>query len=122
MRRTGPPRRGGPAHTSAAPEPPASTSVGLLGSTTVAMPRTDGLVARSTVSIVNSRRLVSRKVGCGAAAALAGHAGIAHNHDGLGVRVKVSVGWSDEHRIRAGSANATTRLRATVTAAATVTA
>jgi len=58
------------------------------------MPRTDGLVARSTVSIVNSRRLVSRKVGCGAAAALAGHAGIAHNHDGLGV--KVSVGWSDE--------------------------
>ena len=77
-------------------EPPASTSVGLLGSTTVAMPRTDGLVARSTVSIVNSRRLVSRKVGCGAAAALAGHAGIAHNHDGLGVRVKVSVGWSDE--------------------------
>ena len=120
MRRTGPPRRGGPAHASAAPEPPASTSVGLLGSTTVAMPRTDGLVARSTVSIVNSRRLVSRKVGCGAAAALAGHAGIAHNHDGLGV--KVSVGWSDEHRIRAGSANATTRLRATVTAAATVTA
>ena len=77
---------------------------------------------RSTASIVNSRRLVSRKVGCGAAAALAGHAGIAHNHDGLGVRVKVSVGWSDEHRIRAGSANATTRLRATVTAAATVTA
>ena len=94
LRRTGPPRRGGPAHASAAPEPPASTSVGLLGSTTVAMPRTDGLVARSTVSIVNSRRLVSRKVGCGAAAALAGHAGIAHNHDGLGV--KVSVGWSDE--------------------------
>ena len=80
----------------------------------------DRLVARSTASIVNSRRLVSRKVGCGAAAALAGHAGIAHNHDGLGV--KVSVGWSDEHRIRAGSANATTRLRATVTAAATVTA
>jgi len=111
LRRTGPPRRGGPAHTSAAPEPPASTSVGLLGSTTVAMPRTDGLVARSTVSIVNSRRLVSRKVGCGAAAALAGHAGIAHNHDGLGV--KVSVGWSDE---------GATRLRATVTAAAIVTA
>ena len=54
----------------------------------------DRLVARSTASIVNSRRLVSRKVGCGAAAALAGHAGIAHNHDGLGV--KVSVGWSDE--------------------------
>ena len=54
----------------------------------------DRLVARSTASIVNSRRLVSRKIGCGAAAALAGHAGIAHNHDGLGV--KVSVGWSDE--------------------------
>ena len=80
---------------------PGATCRGLhvsrpVGSTTVAimMPRTDGLVARSTVSIVNSRRLVSRKVGCGAAAALAGHAGIAHNHDGLGV--KVSVGWSDE--------------------------
>ena len=71
----------------------------------------DRLVARSTASIVNSRRLVSRKVGCGAAAALAGHAGIAHNHDGLGV--KVSVGWSDE---------GATRLRATVTAAAIVTA
>jgi len=54
----------------------------------------DRLVARSTASIVNSRRLVSRKIGCCAAAALAGHAGIAHNHDGLGV--KVSVGWSDE--------------------------
>ena len=54
----------------------------------------DRLVARSTASIVNSRRLVSRKIGCCAAAALARHAGIAHNHDGLGV--KVSVGWSDE--------------------------
>ena len=71
----------------------------------------DRLVARSTASIVNSRRLVSRKVGCCAAAALAGHAGIAHNNDGLGV--KVSVGWSDE---------GATRLRATVTASAIVTA
>ena len=50
----------------------------------------DRLVARSTASIVNSRRLVSRKIGCGAAAALAGHAGIAHNHDGLGVAVSQS--------------------------------
>ena len=29
----------GPAHPPAAPEPPASASAGLLGSTTVAMPR-----------------------------------------------------------------------------------
>jgi len=42
-RRTGPPRRGGPAHASAAPEPPASASEALLGNTTVAMPRTDWL-------------------------------------------------------------------------------
>ena len=35
------------------------------------------------------RLLVSRKIGVGAAAAasLAGHAGIAHNHDRLGVSV-----------------------------------
>ena len=38
------------------------------------------------------RLLVSRKIGVGAAAAasLAGHAGIAHNHDGLGVAVSQS--------------------------------
>ena len=45
---------------------------------------------------MNTRRLVSRKIGCGAAAALAGHAGIVHNHDGLGVTVKISVSWSDQ--------------------------
>jgi len=75
----------------------------------------DRLVARSTASIVNSRRLVSRKIGCG----------VPHH----GQRTtwpwwtesesrSVSVGVT-RHRIRAGSASATT---VTVTAAAAATA
>ena len=41
----------------------------------------DRLVAPSTVRVMGRRLLVSRKIGVGAAAALAGHAGIAHSHD-----------------------------------------
>ena len=91
-------RRGGPAHAaSAAPEPPASTSVGLLGSTTVAMPRGDSAgVAPSTVRVMGRRLLVSRKIGVDAAAAasLAGHAGIAHNHHDYRLGVSVGRTWT----------------------------
>ena len=94
-RGTRPKRRGGPAHASAAPEPPASTSVGLLGSTrvTVAMPQGDWLHRALTVRVMGRRLLVSRKIGVGAAAAasLAGHA---HNHDRLGVSVGRTRTWT----------------------------
>ena len=50
------------------------------------------LVALCTVGIMNCRRLVSREIGVGATPVLTGHAGIAHNHDPLGVDVRVSRG------------------------------
>ena len=39
---------------------------------------------------MNRRRLVSREIGVGATPVLTGHAGIEHNHDRLGVDVRVS--------------------------------
>ncbi len=52
------------------------------------------------------RLLISREIEIGVAATLAGHAGIEHNHDRLGVGVSWSGKAQEEGRSWAGSASA----------------